>query len=38
MVSLFLCGLDFNPDRDKAKRASYAFLRTVVGTAACDPP
>jgi len=29
---LFLCGLDFNPDEDEAKRASYAFLRTVVET------
>lgn len=29
---LFLCGLDFNPDHDEAKRASYAFLRTVVET------
>lgn len=29
---LFLCGLDFNPDQDEAKRASYVFLRTVVET------
>lgn len=29
---LFLCGLDFNPDEKEAKRASYAFLRTVVET------
>lgn len=29
---LFLCGLDFNPDLDEAKRASYAFLRTVIET------
>ena len=29
---LFLCGLDFNPDQDEAKRASYTFLRTVIET------
>ena len=29
---LFLCGLDFNPDLDEAKRASYAFLRVVIET------
>lgn len=29
---LFLCGLDFNPDEQEAKRASYAFLRGVVET------
>ena len=29
---LFLCGLDFNPDENEGKRASYAFLRTVVET------
>lgn len=29
---LFLCGIDFNPDEEEAKRASYAFLRTVVET------
>lgn len=29
---LYLCGLDFNPDEGEAKRASYAFLRTVVET------
>lgn len=29
---LFLCGLDFNPDENEAKRASYAFLRTVIET------
>ena len=29
---LFLCDLDFNPDEDEAKRASYAFLRTAVET------
>ncbi len=29
---LYLCGLDFNPDADEAKRASYAFLRAVVET------
>lgn len=29
---LFLCGLDFNPDQDEAKRASYAFLSTVIET------
>lgn len=29
---LFLCGLDFNPDQEEAKRASYGFLRTVVET------
>lgn len=29
---LFLCGLDFNPDQDEAKRASYVFLRTVIET------
>ncbi|WP_031407705.1 site-specific integrase [Thiomonas sp. FB-Cd] len=29
---LYLCGLDFNPDLDEAKRASYAFLRTVIET------
>lgn len=27
---LFLCGLDFAPDEDEAKRASYAFLRTAI--------
>ena len=29
---LFLCGLDFNPDLEEAKRASYAFLRAVIET------
>jgi hypothetical protein len=29
---LFLCGLDFNPDQEEAKRASYAFLRAVIET------
>lgn len=29
---LFLCGLDFNPDEDEAKRASYLFLRSVIET------
>ena len=29
---LYLCGLDFNPDVEEAKRASYAFLRTVIET------
>lgn len=29
---LFLCGLDFNPDQDEAKRASYVFLRTIIET------
>ncbi|CAM3531921.1 hypothetical protein BOSP111201_10710 [Bordetella sputigena] len=29
---LSLCGLDFNPNEDEAKRASYAFLRAVVET------
>lgn len=29
---LFLCGLDFIPDENEAKRASYSFLRTVVET------
>lgn len=29
---LFLCGLDFNPDEQEAKHASYAFLRGIVET------
>jgi len=29
---LYLCGLDYNPDQDEAKRASYVFLRSVVET------
>lgn len=29
---LHLCGLDFDPDQAEAKRASYAFLRTIVET------
>ncbi len=29
---LYLCGLDFDPDQDEAKRASYVFLRAVVAT------
>lgn len=27
---LHLCGLDFAPEKDEAKRASYAFLRSVI--------
>lgn len=27
---LYLCGLDYEPDEAEAKRASYAFLRSVV--------
>jgi integrase len=29
---LYLCGLDFDPNEAEAKRASYAFLRTIVET------
>lgn len=29
---LYLCGLDFDPDEEQAKRASYIFLQTVVQT------
>jgi integrase len=29
---LHLCGLDYVPDGDEAKRASYAFLRGVIST------
>lgn len=29
---LYLCGLDFDPEQDEAKRASYIFLSTVVET------
>lgn len=29
---LYLCGLDFDPNETEAKRASYAFLRTIVET------
>jgi integrase len=29
---LYLCGLDYKPDEAEAKRASYAFLRSVVTT------
>lgn len=29
---LCLCGLDFHPNETEAKRASYAFLRTIIET------
>lgn len=29
---LYLCGLQFDPEQDQAKRASYIFLRAVVET------
>jgi len=29
---LYMCGLDFDPNETEAKRASYAFLRTIVET------
>lgn len=29
---LYLCGLDFDPEQDEAKRASYIFLSSVIET------
>jgi hypothetical protein len=29
---LHLCGIDFNPEADEAKRTSYVFLRSVIET------